>query len=137
MNRYEQSYDTDWETLDVDGAVDRAYALGVAAALGEYHPEELEAIREQMGSSYERSVVDLAFEEGKTDSKSVDAEGGSAEEAVWNQLIDDGQVTVDPDDVPTGGHSGVPEAVDRIDALERPNPGENEAVDLPSFLERD
>jgi len=135
MSRYERTYGTDWQTLDVDSAVNRAYALGVAASLGERHPDELEAIRAEMGSAYERSVVDLAFEEGRTESKEVD--GADSGEQVWNELIDEEQVTVDPDDIPTGGRSGLPEAVDRIDALERPNPSDPEAVELPSFLERD
>jgi hypothetical protein len=65
VGKYEQTYGTDWGTLTVDQAMTRAYALGVAASLGEYHPDELEAIRNEMGSAYERSVVDLAFEEGE------------------------------------------------------------------------
>jgi len=136
MSRYERTYGTDWETLGVDEAVDRAYSLGVAASLGEYHPEELEAIREEMESSYDRSVVDLAFEEGKNEGKEADTPEDSDQE-IWNQLVEEEPVTVDADDIPTGGRTGLPEAVDRIDALERPDFDSTGAVDRPSFLERE
>jgi hypothetical protein len=136
MSRYEHTHGTDWEALGVDEAVDRAYALGVAASLGEFHPEELEAIREEMESSYDRSVVDLAFEEGKNEGKQVDTpEDGDKQ--VWNELVEEEPVTVDADDVPTGGRTGIPEAVDRIDVLERPDLDSTEPVDRPSFLERE
>jgi len=137
MSRYEETYGTDWESLGVDGAVKRAYALGVAASLDEHHPDELEAVREEMGSSCERSVVDLAYEEGKTEGQKEDMSGAEGGDEVWSALVDDGPVRVDADDVPTGGRTGLPEAVDRIDALERPTPDENEAIDRPSFLDRD
>ena len=137
MSRYERSFDTGWESLTVDQAVQRAYALGVAASLGEYHPDELEAIREEMGSAYERSVVDLAFEEGENEARKGELSEAAGDREVWESLVDDDPVEVDPEDVPTGGRDGLPEAVDRIDALERPTPSENEAVELPSFLERD
>jgi len=136
MSKYEQTYGTDWESLTVDRAMSRAYALGVAASIGEYHQEELEAIRNEMGSAYERSVVDLAFEEGKNEGREHDHEDDNGTQT-WNELVEDDPVTIDPEGVPTGGRTGLPAAVDRIDALDRPAPDKNEAVDLPSFLEKD
>ena len=53
MSRYERTYGTDWTTLDPDDAIERAYALGVAASLEEYHPDELEAMRRALE---ERSI---------------------------------------------------------------------------------
>jgi len=137
MNKYEQSYGTDWETLDIDTAVDRAYALGVAASMGEYHPDELDAIREEAGSSYERSVVDLAFEEGKNEGKEIDVAETPEDGDAWDALVDEEPVTLDPENIPTGGRSGIPEAVDKIDAIEQPDIDSTEAVDKPDFLERD
>ncbi|MFC7059018.1 hypothetical protein [Halovenus salina] len=63
MSKYERAYGTDWESLDEDEGMERAYALGVATSLGEPLPDELAAIREEMDTAYQRSVVDLAFEE--------------------------------------------------------------------------
>jgi len=136
MSRYERAYGTDWDELDEDEAIDRAYALGVAASLGEYHREELEAIRDEMDTAYNRSVVDLAFEEGKNEGREVEPERDE-ESAVWNELVVGETVTIDRDESPTGGRTGLPEAVDKIDALERPERDSTEALDLPKFLDKE
>ncbi|MHB9287687.1 hypothetical protein ACKVMT_11705 [Halobacteriales archaeon Cl-PHB] len=136
MSKYEAAYGTDWDALSKDEAIDRAYALGVAASLGEYLPEELEAIRGEMGSAYNKSVVDLAFEEGKNEGLEADAPS-EAEAAVWAELVEGETVTVDEEDVPTGGRDGLPDAIDKMDALDRPTMDKNEAVELPEFLEKD
>lgn len=134
MSLYERAYGTDWDELSADEAIDRAYALGVAASLGEYHPEELEAVRAEMGTAYDKSVVDLAFDEGKNEARAVEPD---ADEAVWSELVVDETVTVDPDDVPTGGKQGLPSAIAQLKALDRPDPDRIDAVDLPEFLEKD
>ncbi len=136
MDRYERAYGTDWDTLDRDEAIERAYALGVAASLDEYHPDELDAIREQVDTSYEKSVVELAFDEGKTEAKEI-TEATDDDPPVWAQLVEGEKVTVDPEDVPTGGRDGLPEAIARIEALDRPDQDSTDAVDRPEFLDRD
>jgi type III secretion system FlhB-like substrate exporter len=133
MSRYRRNYD-EWDALTPDEAFDRAYALGVAASFDEYHPEELEAIREEMESAYNRSVVDLAFDEGRTEAPTAEAEGA---DAVWDELVEGELVTVDPAEVPTGGRAGLPEALEKVAALERPALDRSDAVDLPEFLEKD
>ncbi len=136
MSRYERAYGTGWEELDEDEAIERAYALGVAASLGEYHREELEAVRNEMHTAYNRSVVDLAFEEGKNEGREVETDTDD-KSTVWNELIDGETVTIDPEDVPTGGRSGLPEAIDKIDALQRPERDSTDALDLPEFLDKE
>jgi hypothetical protein len=136
MSRYERAYGTDWDGLDRDGAIERAYALGVAASLGEYHPDELDAIRAEMDTSYATSVVDLAFEEGRKEAREVTTDSDD-EAAVWDELVAGETVTVDPDDVPTGGRSGLPDAVSRIEALDRVDLDSTDVVDRPGFLEKD
>ncbi len=136
MSKYEAAYGTDWDSLDKDEAIDRAYALGVAASLGEYHPEELEAIREEMDTAYNKSVVDLAFEEGKNEGREA-RPAGDDEGAVWSELVEGETVTVDEDDLPTGGRDGLPDAIDKMEALDRPKMDKNEAVERPEFLEKD
>jgi hypothetical protein len=138
MNKYERTYGTGWENLDKDEAIDRAYALGVVASLGEYYPEELERIRREMDTVYNKSVVDLAFDEGKNEARNLDVNDGKrTQQAVWAELVEGETVTVDEDEVPTGGRDGLPSAIDRMDALDRPEPDRNEAVKRPDFLERD
>jgi hypothetical protein len=138
MSKYERAYGTGWESLDKDEAIDRAYALGVAASLGEYHPDELDRVRAEMDTSYNKSVVDLAFDEGKNEAREVDVQSEERDgDPVWAELVEGETVTVDEDEVPTGGRDGLPDALDKIDALDKPEPGKNEAVDRPDFLEKD
>lgn len=135
MNRYERAYGTDWDELDQDEAMERAYALGVAAALGEYHRDELEALRAEMTTAYDKSIVELAFEEGRNEGREVEA-GRESEESVWSELVV-GEVPVDPDESPTGGRDGLPEAIDVPEALERAERDSTDALDLPEFLEKE
>lgn len=138
MSKYERTYGTDWDSLDKDEAIDRAYALGVVAALGEYHPEELEEVRHEMDTTYNKSVVDLAFDEGKNEARNLDVDAEKrTQQAVWAELVKGETVTVDEDGVPTGGRDGLPSAIDMLEALNRPDPNKNEAVERPEFLERD
>ncbi len=138
MGHYERTYGMDWDSLDKDEAIDRAYALGVVASLGEYLPEELERIRSEMDTAYNKSVVDLAFDEGKNEAREVDVDTDNREKAaVWSKLVEGESVTVDEDDVPTGGRDGLPSAIDKMDALDKPDPDKNEAIERPDFLDKD
>mgnify|MGYP000645747985 CR=1 FL=1 len=136
MSLYERAYETEWDTLDKDDAIDRAYALGVVASLGEYHPEEFDRIRGDMDTAYNKSVVDLAFQEGKTEAREADTDDRE-KRAVWAELVEGETVTVDEDALPTGGRDGLPDAIEKMSALDRPTPGENDAIDRPDFLEKD
>lgn len=136
MDKYERAYGTDWDTLDRDEAVERAYALGVAAALGEYHPDELDAIREEVDTTYAKSVIELAFDEGKTEATEL-KERADGSEPVWGELVEGETVTVESDGMPTGGRDGLPEAIDKMEALERPDQDSTEPVERPDFLDRD
>lgn len=134
MSRYEAVYGTDWVTLEVDEAIERAYALGVAAALGEHHSQELEALRGVADSAYERSVVDLAYDEGRTAGRKADPDDASS---VWSTLVEEGEVSVDAPESPTGGRQGLPEAMERTEVLDRVDLDHRDAVDLPEFLQKD
>jgi len=137
MSKYERAFGSGWDALDKDDAIERAYALGVAASMDEFHPGELEAIREEMDTAYAKSVVDLAFEEGNSEATAL--EGRSTEESggVWSELVAGETTTVAEDEVPTGGRSGLPEAIDSAAALERIEVDSREAQELPEFLRRD
>lgn len=136
MNRYRRAYGP-WDSLEKDEAIERAYALGVAASLGERNPGELDALREEVGSAYDKSVVDLAFEEGKGEAQEIDADPSEESDRVWSRLVADEPVEDDSDEMETGGHAGLPEALDRIEALDRPELDSIEAVDRLDLLKRD
>jgi hypothetical protein len=138
-SRYERTYGTDWETLDRDAAVERAYALGVAATLGESHPGELEAVRAEVDTAYDRSVVELAFDEGRAESRQVERDAGDGV-ATWAALIeraDPVATGADGDDTPAARERGLPGAIERIEALARPDRDSTDLLDRPDFLERD
>jgi hypothetical protein len=138
MTRYEDHYGTDWSRLSKDEAIERAYALGVAAAaLDEYLPEELERVRNEMTSAYNKSVVDLAFEEGKSEAREYDARSDDDGPPPWAALVEGDADAFEDDTLHTGGQFGLPEAVDRIEALDRPEMDRSAAVDRPGFLERE
>jgi hypothetical protein len=137
MGRYEERYGTEWTTLDRDEATERAYALGVAESLGEYDREEFEAVHDEMDTAYDRSIVELAFREGKNEGREAAPSSGDGDDAaVWRELVEGETVTVDEDDLPTGGRDGIPEAVDKMDAIDRPDPDEIDATDRPDFLDK-
>jgi len=136
MSRYERAFDTDWDSLEEEEAVDRAYALGVAASLGEYHPEELEAIRGEADTAYSRSLIDLAFDQGKNESKKAEAEADDDTD-IWEELVAEEPVTFEPDDLPTGGRTGLPEAISVAEALDLQHLDRTEAIELPDFLGRE
>ena len=144
---YEDSFSTNWDgdELDREEAIWRAYALGVAAALGEQHPDEYR----QLVAATGRSLVEMAYDEGKTSAADLDSRlaSGAAEEdvsdfpsrerAVWSKLIsyrEEGG-----GDIETGGggrdRDDLPEFLYRIDldALDR---DDLSRLRLPEFLSR-
>jgi hypothetical protein len=136
MGLYEQEYGASWTTLDRDEATERAYALGVAESLGQYDREEFEAVHDEMDTAYDKSMVELAFREGKNEGREVQPAGDADEQAVGFDRVEGETVVVDEDDVPTGGRDGITEAVDRFEGLEKPNPDEIDATDKPDFLDK-
>jgi len=134
MSRYEREFDTGWDSMAKDEATTRAYAIGVAERLGEFNREELEAIYAEMDSAYHRSMVELAYEEGRNEAKAVADDG--TDDAVWAQLVEGETTVVDAEDVPDRGRDGLPEVLDSGDLLDRQEVDSTEAVDRPGFLDR-
>jgi hypothetical protein len=130
---YESEFDTEWTTLDKEEALERAFALGVARSLGEPDREEYERVREAGDTTYERSLIELAYEEGRTK-----AAGRSEAESttVWEELV----VEADAGDVdrPEGsGHAadGPPGMFSRPEPSAMPDDG-LDRMRLPAFLRR-
>jgi len=137
---YEDSYGTDWDSLDRDEAMGRAFALGVDASLGNRHPEEYDRIVEEMDTAYNRSIVELAYEEGKNKAKKkqYSGDGSGDDEVVWADLVEGETVTVEEDDVPTGSdRNSLPPALDKTELLDRPDTDSRGRVEKPDFLKRD
>ncbi|MFW6436656.1 MAG: hypothetical protein ACOCYZ_03375 [Halococcoides sp.] len=137
MSLYERTYGTDWDDLDREAIIARSFALGVDAALGNENPDERERLVERMASGYDRSVVDLAFEEGYKKADDRTPTDDAEKTAVWEELVDD--ITADPVDVPPdpseGRRSSLPSALGSIEALERKAEDSRDILRKPDFLE--
>lgn len=103
---YDEWFETDWEAadLDRDEAIERAFALGVAAELGEDHPGEYKRLVQVAG----RALVQMAFDDGRSRAKELRRERRSESSAgpdavefqdrdqeIWSKLIeyDEGEQT--------------------------------------------
>jgi len=134
MSRYEREFDTGWDSLHKDDATTRAYAIGVAERLGELNREELKAIYAEMDSAYHRSMVELAYDEGRNEAKAA-AEADS-DDAVWAELVQGETTAVDADDVPEPDRDSLPEALGPGDLFDRQDVDSTDAVERPDFLDR-
>lgn len=127
---YEDQFGSDWEQLTREAAIRRAYALGVSASLGVRLDDEYERIYESVESAYDRSIVQLAYEEGENRARKLKA--GSDDEDVWDELVDPGddevtEIRITPE---------VPSALTQLDLLD--SPGDDlDALRLPKFLVRE
>ena len=136
MSRYDSEFDTEWDSLDKDEATTRAYAIGVAERLGEFNREALEAIYAEMDSAYHRSMVELAYEEGRNEAKAAADPDSTDADAVWAELVQGEVVTVDPENVPERGRDSLPDALDSGELLDRQDVDSTETVERPDFLDR-
>ena len=136
MSLYEDRYGRDWDALDRDEATERAYALGVAERLGERDREELKRIYAEVRTNYDRSLVEVAFREGRTEAKKLARKGTSADVDPWEQLVEGDGPVFDPRDRRTGGRDGLPEALEPTELLDKLEMDSRDATDRPGFLDR-
>jgi hypothetical protein len=137
---YEERFGTDWTSIeDREGAVRRAFALGVAARMDEHYPGELDRISDEVESNYDRSFVELAYHEGRDKANRIDPGPEDDAESVWEQVVEE-TTQLDPTDRPEQGAAhekqGLPDALGgyRIDT--RPDDS-RESVGRPKFLSRE
>jgi len=139
---YEAVFETDWESLTRENAMFRAYALGVDAALGNDHPEELTRLVRETS----RTLVQLAYDEGKSMAAEEirNSDYDPAQEifrptendwSIWDDLIEARRS--DPEsfelvDVPRSA-TDLPAALSRPAFLDR-NDKPVESIRLPKFL---
>ena len=133
---YEEQLGTDWTDITEAEAIDRAFALGVAAAFGYENHREFRRLRGVLDSAYDRSIVDLAYREGRQKADAL--RGASSDDgAVWSRLVEGD--TGDEGDPSSGGSDGVGPAADRPSLFERAGllDGGSDlgALALPDFLD--
>lgn len=137
-----QKYFDDWTSLSREDAMLRAYALGVDAALGNDHPEEVDRLQRETS----RPLVELAFDEGKSaaEEKRLGSgpaatedgfEAGDRDWALWEDLVEsrrDDPESLELVRVPSR-QTDVPDALSRPGLLDA-NYRDVDAVELPRFL---
>jgi len=133
---YDSRFETEWaeEDMDRDGATQRAYAIGVAEKLGEYNREELEALYDAVETQYGRSLVELAYQEGRQEASAATSDGD--DEDVWADLVEGEKTEMVAPDSLTEGRDGLPEVVGIGALFEKMDADSTDVVDRPDFLEK-
>lgn len=141
---FESSSDSavgDVASVDADGALYRAFALGVDSVLGNEHPEILEALRKHHPKQY----VQMAYDEGQARARESIRNAGYDVESVaergfegegydpWEELV------VDRGEGGPSDEAGTRSELERLDLPEllessTPADGEPDALNLPEFL---
>jgi len=142
---YEEQFDPveDPSTLSVDELLTRAYALGVAASMGESRPGELDRLLEGADGVYERNLLEVAHQEGRQEAREVTADADGDDPSPWAVLVtgdaapaddvDPGDRSDDDARGPRAAVEGPPDAVELMAAIERSD-RDPEMTDLPEFL---
>ncbi|WP_435176905.1 hypothetical protein [Halorussus sp. AFM4] len=131
---YEQYFSTEWESLDRDEAMVRAFVLGIAAVREgdiEANREELDRLREASN----RAFVEMAYKAGKRECMDIDEEA----EADSPDPEPDGEFSTDTSEILSELVAERPEPPDRDDRdTESGERGERRArsrVDIPAMLD--
>jgi hypothetical protein len=129
---YDRTFGTEWDDLSREEAVERAFALGVAAGVDSPRPKELNRVLEAFPGSYDQSIVELAYDEGRTKALEATAErDDSDDEAVWQSLVDG---TGEPRESPVP--AALPGAIRELTLTDGPREGPPSSLDLPSMLRK-
>ncbi|QLG28417.1 hypothetical protein HUG10_13055 [Halorarum halophilum] len=136
---YEERLGTDWEDLSEVEAIDRAFALGVASEFGYENQEEFDRLLAALDSSYDRSIIDLAYQEGRQKARVLRGDVPDRGD-VWDRLVGDDGATRDGDVAGSppgpGGERGpagrLPESLDRVGLLDGGD--DLGALQYPRFL---
>lgn len=127
---YDRTFGTDWDDLDREEAVRRAFALGVAAGVGNRRPAELDRVMEAFPSAYDRSLVELAYDEGRTKAL-VAADDADDPREVWDALVDGAGTPREP---PV--RAALPGAITDLTLTEPPREGPPSSLNFPSMLRK-
>ena len=129
---YDRTFGTEWDDLSREEAIERAFALGVAAGVDSPRPQELDRVLEAFPGAYDQSIVELAYDEGRTKALEAKAERDDPDaEAVWTSLVD-GVGTPREAPVP----AALPGAIRELTLTDGPREGPPSSLDLPSMLRK-
>lgn len=140
---YEKYFSTEWTDLDRDEAMVRAYALGVAAAFDEKHPEEYERLVDQE----KRAFIEMAYNEGRRKALNLEAKVEAQRDdddadtdtkyAVLDQMLvfQGASQETEPGAADHVQRTlNVPETLERAGLLDLPASDQLERLRLPDFL---
>ncbi|SDZ84019.1 hypothetical protein SAMN04488065_0696 [Haloplanus vescus] len=128
---YDTEFGTDWENLGKEAALERAFALGVARALGKPNQEEYDRVVADADTSYERSLIELSYDEGRRKASGRSGDGT----AVWEELVVEPTGASEADtaaDAPKSRTSR-PDMMSRPEPTAVPDDG-MDRLQLPEFL---
>lgn len=130
---YADEYGTDWTELEAGEAIERAYALGVAETLGQTHPDELDRLIDAVASAHDRSLVQLAYDEGRSRGLKATAESAPSDDddGVWSSLVTEEEHEM----VTVSDARQLPPALRSLPILDPPGDG-LDRIRLPKFLTR-
>lgn len=132
---YEERFGTDWGSIESrEEVLTRAFALGVSERLGERHPDELDRLVETLDSNYDRSFVEIAYQEGRHEASQQNGD----DDEIWAELVsDDETVDLDEPDIDRFEENvELPEAIRSFDADTMPA-DTTEVLEKPGFLTRE
>jgi|GEM_PF-244621 len=145
---YGDRFDTEWDAdeLDRDEAIERAFALGVAAECGEDYPGEYKRLVNVAG----RALVQMAFDDGRSKAKDLRDDlhgaGSDTDESIefqdrdyhiWSKLItyDTGEQTALQRHTKPLKRLDVPDLLRQFD-LSAPEGDDLSRLRLPEFLRK-
>jgi hypothetical protein len=129
---YDRTFGTEWDELTRQEAVERAFALGVADGIGSERPAELDRVLDAFGNAYDRSLIELSYDEGRTKALEAAAESDNADaETVWDELVDGAG---SPRGSPVS--AALPGAITELTLTRQPREGPPSSLDFPSMLRK-
>lgn len=84
---YGETFGEEWDDLDRSSCSRRAYALGVASVIGHGRPDEYERIKQAADTTYDKTIIELAYNEGRRLAAS-EYNDSTSPETVWEHLVE-------------------------------------------------
>lgn len=110
--------------------LERAYALGVESVCGDRDDAAYERLKERSPDTYDKSIVELAYDEGRAKALELEAEEED-HETIWERLVETEVEPTERSDSPAER----PELLSGPEEI-GPAAGLPDSLDLPSFLRR-
>jgi hypothetical protein len=132
---YDDRFDTDWERLDSEECIERAFALGVTSVVDAPRVEEYERLLALAENAYGRGLIEMSYREGRARAQELRSDGLDTE-AVWNAAVDEAAEVPSAGDTTPREREGPPAALDSPGLFERPDDDPSRRFSIPDFLQR-